>query len=161
MVLRALEETRGASSAVPSAALAAAAEARPIVVRDAGVGWDVGWDDASLARQLGGVRCHVLAAPRESSRFTYFWGGAGDSVHDHYASPPTVHSVGMQFSEFSNAARLAAAGGGGTDASLYLQMPLVKRLPSGETFTEPVPGRELRGALQSPRPCHTAACAAT
>ena len=58
--------------------------------------WDVHW----WCEQLGGMPCHVLTAPAASNRFTYFWGGAGDSVHSHYESPSTNHSEGMSFGDF-------------------------------------------------------------
>lgn len=55
---------------------------------------------ASLAAELGSATCHVLSAPRASNRFTYFWGGAGDTIHNSYEAPPTVTSVGMTYDAF-------------------------------------------------------------
>ncbi|KAL1518646.1 hypothetical protein AB1Y20_002934 [Prymnesium parvum] len=127
-------------------ALEATRAGRYALVRGArafdGSGKDARW----WSEQLGEMVCHVLTAPAASSRFTYFWGGEGDTVHSHYDSPPTNHSEGMPFRQFVHRIRQRREGEASAH-TLYLQTPLVK-LSGGEVSLAPLPGAELRAAIR-------------
>ena len=120
------------------------------------------WTGEHLAAQLAPLKCHVLCAPSVSSRFTYFWGVGGDTLHSHYEAPPTVTSVGMSFAEFRRSAKTRrrdrgsgrATAGARTDRSglddetmLYLQTGLVQRRPSGELSEIAGLGPEMRALM--------------
>lgn len=82
----------GGSAAGCAAAVAAAAAREPFWLCKAhGLGTAWGSGDF-LAAQLGDFTCHVLSAPASSSRFTYYWGLPGDTVHDKWEAPPAAHS---------------------------------------------------------------------
>ena len=93
--LRPLPEADARSCAGCQAALAAASKPHAIVIRHASLAEEAaGWTGAMLAAELGGATCHVLSAPRASNRFTYYWGGKGDSMHSGYEATPTVRARG-------------------------------------------------------------------
>lgn len=101
------------------------------------------WSGDELARQLRGATCHVLAAPRTSNRFTYYWGGRGDALHSHYDVPATVQSVGMEYPEFRDKVHAAAS-----DTALYLQTGLTQRGPDGQLVDALTVGDSMRRVLR-------------
>ena len=134
-----------ASSGV-AAACAAARAPHAVLIRHANLLPELeSWTGETLATELDGVACHVLAAPASSNRFTYFWGSGSDTMHAHYDAPPTVTSIGMSFHDFRQKVR---SRGGSDTTSLYLQTGLVQRNPEGELRELVANGQHLKGLLK-------------
>ena len=125
-------------------ALSAAKAPHTVVVKHAGLADEFSsWTGADLARELGNTTCHVLSAPKEPNRFTYYWGGPGDERHSHYAEKAKVSSVAMSYAAFRERVHSTVPG----DAALYLQTGLTQRTPDGQLSDTAAAGPRLRALL--------------